>query len=259
MKNSKAIIIIFSALMVSNILLATMLYPKSNQTNDIVGDTLVSYNDTLVVGGVSIDRVILSDNFNYTYERFKLFNQDLDSSTVIKFNEVSEIYNLDTTEEMLEWCVGQILLESGAKQYYQTNHPKEGQLVKSSCGAIGISQIMPLTAYSYLSKNVNKADVVRMLGLGCTPFEFIYGSHTRSETVELCKEWLTNETNNIVLWGYIMRSKLNSRPNILKVLISYNAGTTGMINYINGGGSLTNHDYVIGIKRKLSYVEDHLD
>ena len=74
----------------------------------------------------------------------------------------------------------------------------------------------------------------------------------------MTREWLMNETNNLILWGYIMRSKLNKRPNMLKVLVSYNAGTTGMINYVDGGGMLSDHKYVLGIQTKLGYAEDRI-
>lgn len=198
----------------------------------------------------------LPRNFDYAYSRFKVFNPDIDSSTVIKFNTVCEVYRLDTTESLLKWCVGQILLESGAKQYYQTGHPKEGQLVVSHGGAIGFSQIMPNTAYGNLKKYVTDEDAKEMYALGCTSFEFIKTDTDKSKLVNMTKKWLENETNNIVLWGFIMRKKMRTTTDIYRVLVSYNAGTGGMNNYIESGGSLANHHYVLGIKRKLNYAED---
>jgi len=166
---------------------------------------------------------------------------------------------LDTIPEMLDWCVGQILLESGAKQYHQTGYPKEGQLVRSSGGAICIAQILPSTAYGYLNKYVTTEDAIDMATLGCTPFDFIVAdSCSRTKGINLSREWLKDETNNLILWGYIMRRKLNQRPNILKVLITYNAGTKGMNTYVNNGGQLHNHKYVKGIKYKLNYADNVL-
>lgn len=200
----------------------------------------------------------LPKNFDYAYSRFKVFNPDIDSSTVIKFNNVCKVYRLDTTESLLKWCVGQILLESGAKQYYQTGHPKEGQLVVSYGGAIGFSQIMPNTAYGNLKKYVTDDDAKEMYALGCTSFEFIKMDTDKSKLINMTKKWLANETNNIVLWGFIMRKKMRDTTDIYRVLVSYNAGTGGMNNYIESGGSLANHHYVLGIKSKLNYAEDSI-
>lgn len=207
---------------------------------------------------ISYDRV-LPKNFDYAYSRFKVFNPDIDSSTVIKFNNVCEFYRLDTTQTLLQWCVGQILLESGAKQYYQSGHPKEGQLVVSHGGAIGFSQIMPNTAYGNLKKYVTEEDAKEMYALGCTSFEFIKTDTDKGKLVNMTKKWLENETNNIVLWGFIMRKKMRSTTDIYRVLVSYNAGTGGMNSYIESGGNLPNHHYVLGIKRKLDYAEDSVN
>lgn len=201
---------------------------------------------------------IPSNNFTYVYERFKVFNPDLDSSTVTTFNNVCAHYKLDTTPELLEWCVGQILLESGAKQHYETGHPKEGQLVKSYVGARGFTQIMPNTAYGNLRKYVTDEDADCMYELGASSFEFIKKDTNKLALVNLSTKWIENETNNIILWGFIMRRKLNDRPDILTVLVSYNTGTSGMINYVNNGGVISNHKYIRGIKTKLEYAEAHI-
>jgi hypothetical protein len=220
-------------------------------SNELIVDT--------IEGKELVAELVISDNFDYVYDRFSVFNPELDSSTVTVFNNVCAHYRLDTTAEMLKWCVGQILLESGAKQYYETGHPKEGMLVRSSAGATGISQIMPATAYGNLTKYVTESDAKDMADLGCSPFDFVNDSIcSKSEGIELTKTWLENETNNIILWGFIMRRKLNKRPDIVKVLVAYNAGTGGMINYVNNGGVLNNHKYVMGIKTKLNYAEAKL-
>ena len=220
-------------------------------------DEAECYADSLFdVTEPTVGYAVVSDKFDYVYNRFNVFNPELDSSTVITFNEVCKHYGLDSTEEMLEWCTGQILLESGAKQYYETNHPKSGKLVESYSGAIGISQIMPATAFGNLKKYVTEKEANDMYAMGCTSFAHILDSTcTKSEGITMAREWLTNETNNIILWGYIMRRKLDKRPNILKVLVSYNAGTGGMIKFVNNGGQLSNHEYVKGIQTKLNYAE----
>jgi len=255
-------------LVFASIMMFKILYTSTNPKQEVVAehkeddnfpktfDEAEAYMDSMFHVEPSEVGYAISSHFDFVYNRFKVFNPDLDSSTVVTFNNVSSFYKLDSTGEMLEWCVGQILLESGAKQYYETDHPKEGQLVESYAGAVGFSQIMPLTAHGYITKKISDEDAACMVELGCEPFDYILDSTcTKSEAVEMSREWLTNETNNIILWGYIMRSKLDKRPSMLKVLVSYNAGTTGMINYVDAGGLLVNHKYVKGIKYKLEYAE----
>jgi len=244
-------------LILSSFLFGKILYDGINPKKEIVIIPIKfneTNNDTL-----STDNE-LNSRFDYVFHRFKVFNPDLDTSTVILFNNVCTHYKLDTTEEMFELCVGQILLESGAKQYYQTNHPKSGKLVVSSAGAIGITQIMPATAYGNLKNYVSDDDIKDMLDLGCTPFNHIIDSTCgKSDGIKLSREWLKDERNNIILWGFIMRKKLNKRPSMLKVLVSYNAGTTGMIKFVNNGGLLNLHKYIKGIKIKLKYAEDKIN
>lgn len=196
----------------------------------------------------------LPEHFDYVYKRFKVYNPEIDSNTVITFNKVCEEYKLDTTKQLLDWCVGQILLESGAQQYYKTNHPKEGQLVKSSAGAIGMCQIMPKTAYGYITKYVEDGEAAVMYQMGASEIAFTGKGLKRKQQIAMAKSWIENQTNNIVLWGYIMRSKLDKRPSILKALVAYNAGTGGMITFMNKGGNLYEHDYIRGILTKLNYV-----
>ena len=245
-----------NSLMIILLLFASMMMGKVLYTNTFRNKESLYLIDS---DSTNTEKINISDNFDYVYSRFKVFNPELDSSTVITFNTVCEHYRLDTTVEMLGWCVGQILLESGAKQYHPSSHPKGGQLVKSSGGAIGISQILPSTAYGYLKKYVTDEDIVEMTELGCTPFDNIISETcTKTRGIELSREWLKDETNNLILWGYIMRQKLNKRPNILKVLITYNAGTSGMNTYLNNGGQLGDHSYVKGIRYKLNYAEDKI-
>jgi hypothetical protein len=254
MKTRKIAFILMWAIV---ILMLSQLFANTNTPIEANEPSVAT--DTCVVDSFEIEEEItIPEHFDYVYDRFKVFNPDLDSATVILFNEVCTHYDLDTTPELLKWCVGQILLESGAKQYYEIGHPKEGQLVKSSAGARGFTQIMPNTAYGNLKKYITDEEADCMYGLGATSFEFIKKDTSKSALVNMSAEWIENETNNIILWGFIMRRKLNDRPDILKVLVSYNAGTGGMINYVNNGGILSNHKYVKGIQTKLNYAEAHI-
>lgn len=193
----------------------------------------------------------LPTNFDYVYKHFKVYNPNIDTQTVILFNNVCAHYKLDTTEQLLNLCIGQILYESGAKQRYPSNHQKKGELVKSYAGAIGIGQIMPNTAYGIISK-LSPKEASEMLELGCTP---VYSIRYSDSVKEYSKEWISNQKNNIIMWGHIMRKNLSKRPNIYKALVSYNSGTGGMIRYVNNGGSVEHHKYVNGIRNTLNVVE----
>jgi hypothetical protein len=260
-KTPMIMMLIFCTFMIGKILYtSTNTNRKISENYPEKFDEAEDYSDSLFIVKAIPDTFTIRNNFDYVYDRFNVFNSELDTSTVVKFNEVCEFYGLDSTVKMLEWCVGQILLESGAKQYYEASHPKEGQLVESYSGAVGISQIMPVTAHGYLTKRISKSDAEYMIELGAKPFGFINDStSTKSECIDMTRGWLMNETNNIILWGFIMRSKLDRRPNMLKVLVSYNAGTTGMIKYVDTGGVLSNHKYVKGIQTKLNYAEEKID
>jgi hypothetical protein len=75
--------------------------------------------------------------FKFVKSRFGAFNKNIQDSTVNKFIEVSEYFELDSTDEMFNMFVHEILLESGAKQFFPEGHPREGQLMESYAGADG--------------------------------------------------------------------------------------------------------------------------
>jgi len=193
------------------------------------------------------------ERFNFVKDRFKPFSPELADSTVMRFIEISEHFRLDSTQEMFNLFVHEIILESGAKQYYHTGHPKEGQIVKSYAGALGIGQIMPNTAFSFLKRIV---DSTEMHNLGCEDFSWIQEdigiySPQSSKTENKVKKWLTNEDNNLALWGVIMRYNLNkNNNNVILALISYNAGGGGLNSFLSTGRDPNSHSYIKGIRQK---------
>jgi len=192
-----------------------------------------------------------TNKFNYVYGKFSAYNYDIESSTVEKWIQVAEHYNLDSTQLMFDYFISQILLESGAQQYYKTGHPKEGRLVSSYAGATGFCQIMPGTAYGFLKKYVTEEDRIEFAKLGATNFDFVDKYESRSTTKESFNEaieWLSNETNNIVMWGYIMRYSFEKRDhNLIYSLIAYNAGGSNLESFLNNGNNPYSHPYIQGI------------
>jgi hypothetical protein len=240
----------YSWLVIALVLVASMLKPKDSLEKDIVKTPMV---DTVKIKPIKVLDTIPKE-FSFIYTKFKKYNPYVDSSTVFKFSEVAQFYGL-TGEKTLEWCVGQILLESGAKQCYQPGHPKEGRLVVSYADAIGISQILPSTAYGYMVKRVEPDEVDCFYGLGATDFSFAYDEElSKVEKIDLAREWLSNETNNIIMWGKIMSSKLKKAP-MIDVLIAYNSGIVGLRNYIASGKSKYEHKYITGIMGRINMVK----
>jgi hypothetical protein len=195
----------------------------------------------------SIEKVV-DNNFEYIYPRFKVFNPNVDSSIVRTFAGVMNSFKLDETKYMREMYTGQILLESGAKQYRAN-----GDLVLSPVGAVGLCQIMPNTCSGYMRRYVDSADRVLFNKLGASKFSFAYNDTlSRKEKNLKAKEWLTNVNNNIIMWGYITRNNLNRKGDLHKQLVAYNAGTSGMRRYVTNGGDCNRHEYLCGIRSKLA-------
>lgn len=237
---------------------------KDSEISDL-NSRLLSLQDSAYKYKTKLDSInsfieeVKLEKFDFVKERFSVFNPILEDSTVNRFIEISEHFELDSTEEMFNLFVHEIILESGAKQYYQPGHPKEGQLVESYAGAIGIGQIMPNTAFSFLKRIV---DSTEMSNLRCTDFSWIHeskGTYSAPEPNIRAKvrEWLVNEDNNLALWGVIMRYNLNkNNNNVILALISYNAGGGGLNEFLSSGGNPNSHSYIKGIYRKEAKAEE---
>lgn len=191
----------------------------------------------------------LPEKFDKVYNAFKTHNKNVDSALVIKFCETSKLYGLDTNERVFNHLIGQILLESGAKQYDTDNN-----LISSSVGAIGVGQIMKKTSLWYLTNKLNDDDILIFNIIGVSDFSFINEDYDEETKWDMIKDWLSDETNNIVMWAKIMSHKLSKKP-LYKALLSYNIGDTGLIRYLESGNSQHDHDYINGIKSKLSYIK----
>lgn len=191
----------------------------------------------------------LPNNFKYAYNILKGYNKHIDTNTVIKITETANKFNLTDNKQIFKMALGQLLIESGAKHLsYKTS-----KILTSETGALGISQILPNSAYGYLIKYCKVTDKAILKQLGCSDMSFVFNNKlTKSDRIKKIKGWLHNETNNIALWGFIMRKNLDLTHDVNKALISYSDGIGGMRNYIDSGGNIKHHDYIVGINNKLN-------
>jgi hypothetical protein len=231
---------------------------KDSPTSPALDSIKMTNLDSIIIYQKSIVDTFKSKsarNFEYIYPRFKTFNPKIDSFTVRLFAHTMVEFKLDSTDEQRSMYTGQILLESGARQYKEN-----GDLLVGSAGEIGICQIKPSTCYSYMIKYVDSVAMNRFEYIHVDDFNFVYDSTlTKHQKIDACRVWLTNIKNNIVMWGFITRTDLNRRGNIKTQLVAYNMGTTGMYRYVNNGGSLNQHKYIRKIKNKLSIAEKSLN
>ena len=192
----------------------------------------------------------LPKNFDKVFSTFNNYNNHNDTSLAITFCKVSEFYKLDTNEFIFEWLLGQVLLESGAQQYR-----KNGDLVLSCTGAVGFAQILRSTSIGYLRKTITKSDSSIFKNMGVTDYSFVNNKkYCKSEKWDKAKSWLSNEVNNITLWGKIMSDELKSRT-VTNALICYNVGPSQLKYYLGSGKSGMLHHYIVGIKNRMSHIK----
>ena len=192
----------------------------------------------------------LPKNFDKVFSTFNDYNNHNDTSLAITFCKVSEFYKLDTNEFIFEWLLGQVLLESGAQQYR-----RNGELVLSCTGAVGFAQILRSTSIGYLRKTITKSDSSIFKNMGVTDYSFVNNKkYCKSEKWGKAKSWLSNEVNNITLWGKIMSDELKSRT-VTNALICYNVGPSQLKSYLGSGKSGMLHHYIVGIKNRMSHIK----
>ena len=233
-------------------LLSCVIIVRQNQNHSLILE-MINKQDTVKVilcDTNCVQDIILPNNFNYAFTRLNAYNSRIDSSTVIKFLEVANEYCLDDIET-LRWGIGQILLESGGKQFR-----RDGSLVLSNTGAIGIGQILGSTALDMMNRRMDEHDEHIFYSLGATDFTFAYDNrYNKKEKVLMAKKWLAVENNNLVMWGYIMRNNINKKKTIISALISYNIGIGGFNNFLKAGNKGYEHEYIVLIRERINYVE----
>lgn len=198
----------------------------------------------------------LPDSFDYVFNRFKVYNSDVDTNTVLLFIKSVDYYDLNK-KGILEMLVGQILLESNARHVYASNHANAGQVIRGTSGEVGISQIMPTTALHYLQRIAE--DDYSLYDFGVSDYSFANNDDlTKEVKLNLTIKWLSRIENNFALWGLIMREGLESNG-ILEAFVIYNAGKGGLNRHISSNGTISNHKYLVGIKTTIKVSSEAID
>lgn len=224
-------------------------------------------NDVTDTIGFDIDKTdefpmdsVYKERFTKVKRVFSVYNKDVTDETVRTFLTVCQHYDLIQSEELLDLFIGQICVESGAKQFW-----KDGIVIRSSGNAIGISQIVPTTAFLYMKHYIpeeEKKELKERYGIDMSfvkdhelttvrvnedsTFRYVSGV-ARQKTID----WLSNEKNNLYLWGCIMNKNL-SRFDIYSTLVAYNRGPA----FLNRVDSPFHHIYVKKI-RGVVYSKIH--
>lgn len=202
----------------------------------------------------------LPENFDYAYSRLSVYNPSIDTTTVIKITTTANKFSLTDKLEVFKWGIGQILVESGGSHYYREGSPKAGKLIVSSGGAIGIAQILPSTAFGYLTTRAKEIDRKILEDLGCDDITFLSDKDmSKQNKIKRIKEWLKNETNNIAIWGFITKNNLSRKKNVMAAMATYNMGDGGIKSYLASGQTIQNSNYIIAIKQKIDYVEKKIN
>lgn len=181
---------------------------------------------------------------SFVRDNFKVYNPTINDSRVNKFVDVLDMFELSVSDRLMAIYVAQICLESQAKHYIN------GKVNKSNSGVnigIGFAQITPRTAFHYLKNKAKKGELVK---LGCGNYNFVKNADSVELVHSELENWLSNYNNNVILWGYISKTILDSNSGNSKLaLIEYNDGRTGMRRYIKTGKSANSHEYVIAINK----------
>lgn len=233
--------IVYKLLITLTIILVIMITP----INKIIG---YDYNNMLIKERIRLENSKKA-KFNYVFTRFKTYNKDIDSATVNKFIEVVERFNLDTSKKFLDTWISQLCLESGAKHRY-----RNGRLMISNANAIGITQTTPITTYHYLKFVLDDEHRKMFNDLGATNHDFIFNyKYNQGMTKEIgyeAKKWSSNVTNNLVLWGFIIKTILSDNGyDINRTLITYGYGTSGYKKYVNRGLDTNKNSYIVSINK----------
>jgi hypothetical protein len=198
-------------------------------------------------------KVATPDSFNYVMDRFKLYNENTDTNTVLLFIKSVDYYSLNK-KDVFDLLVGQIILESRAIHTYPKGHALAGSVIMGVSGSVGICQIMPSTGLNYL-ENMSDDDY-SLYDLGVSDYSFVNDKSLSKEAkLNMVIKWLSRIENNFALWGFIMHEGLKHNGT-LEAFVIYNAGKGGMLGYISENKTICSHKYIVGIRKTIKYLND---
>ena len=176
---------------------------------------------------------------SYVLESFKKYNKNIKIKTVKKFIEVCDSFKINKNIKTL---TAQICLESGAKQSLN------GKTLESSGNALGISQVTPYTAYLFFKNVISKNDKL-LKQLGGSEYKNILTTNDSKLRRKKVQKWLSNETNNLIMYGYLMNRGIFKYGGLENSLVVYSKGPYFLRKSLKSKVKLDTLHYISSIKK----------
>lgn len=174
--------------------------------------------------------------------KFNKVNPEIDNKFIDLFISVSDHYDLHP-HESYDLFISQLLVESRGRQYN-----KNGQVLTGSAGEIGISQIIPSTALFFIKHKMSEEEKRKMISLGADDLSNIV-------TESQAREWLSERSNNVIMWGYIMNYNIKrEKGSVNEGFVAYNAGHGGLNKFKSNGHVASEHSYCKKIMKMMGNI-----
>jgi hypothetical protein len=191
------------------------------------------------------EKIQSDETYKIIKNNLKYFNSELSDYELEVIYKTIKFYSMDTNYNHLKLYCSQLMLESGVR------HEKNGNIIKSNTGAIGIAQITGTTGYYFLLRKITPNDSILLEKINVTDFSFVYSKElNKNEKIRLVRKWLEKYENNIFMWGLINHHNFKMVNDIYKSLLIYNIGYSGMKRYIQEN-SMYNHEYIMLILKNV--------
>ena len=141
--------------------------------------------------------------------------------------------------ELEDWrkkLIGMIKVESQGRHF-----DGKGNVLTSKSGAKGIAQIKPSTAFQYLRYEMTPEDRAFLTRLGAEDPLWIVDMdlikvdgvmRVKKSDLKKVTAWISEEHNNIAMWGYIVKHLRGIYGDFNRTTIAYNLGRKGMRVYL---------------------------
>jgi hypothetical protein len=199
---------------------------------------------------------VKQDNVDIVEKRLRTYNPKVTRETALQVERAIVLYDLEPWRKNL---TSQLCLESTASHFDSKGRVKEGRSQD-----MGIAQITPPTAFHFLRSTMTDEDRRTMEKAGATDLTWIESIDYRTvdgKTVipsagkAKAKEWLKNEKNNILLWGYIMGSYREKFNTFERAAVAYNKGQGGL-NIVEREMNASDHIYARHVQRINKKISD---